>query len=159
LDSKGLPWDGRIHASTKTRNKGDDTWRQKRDLDPAILVSVEAELKAGQLARAPTSGPLPPVAVLPPAPPVVPAPPPADAPVAAASPAPVSAPTSPPAGETFGQLMARLAPLTMGNPANAAKLNESLQAFGLQSLASLANRADLLPPFIAYMDAALAVPA
>lgn len=144
LDAKGLPWDGRIHASTRTHNK-DGTWRQKRDLPETLLLQVEGELKAGQAARAPVA----PAAV-----PSVPAPPATAAPSPAESPAPASAPI-----ETFGQLMARLAPLTMGNPENAGKLNEALAAFGLQSLASLAGRADLLPAFASTIDAMLAVPA
>lgn len=44
LDSRGLPWDGRIHASTKTRLAKDDSWKLKRNLDPQFVAQVEAEL-------------------------------------------------------------------------------------------------------------------
>lgn len=63
VDSTGLPWDERIHASTKTMN-ADGTWRQRRGLnDPGLVKRVEAELRAS----APSAGPLtvaPPVAAL-----------------------------------------------------------------------------------------------
>lgn len=141
LDAKGLPWDGRIHAATRTQNK-DGTWRQKRDLSETLLLQVEGELRAGQAARAPSA-------------PAAPASAPALPATTALSPVESAAPASAPT-ETFGQLMARLAPLTAGNPANAGKLNEALAAFGLQSLASLAGRADLLPAFASTVDAMLA---
>lgn len=44
LDKNGLPWDGRIHASTKKKN-ADNSWMAKRNLDPAVKVAVEAELR------------------------------------------------------------------------------------------------------------------
>lgn len=142
LDSSGLPWDGRIHGTTKTKN-GDGTWRQKRGLnDPALKTRVEAELRAGQAARVPP----PPTAA-------------ATAPVASSAPAVESTPATPAptlSGETFGQLMARLAPVTMGDPAKAAKLNEALAAFQLTSLAQLAARPDLVAPFAQTADAMLA---
>lgn len=45
LDKNGLPWDARIHASTKAMNV-DKTWRTKRGVDPALVTQVEAELRA-----------------------------------------------------------------------------------------------------------------
>ena len=43
VDAEGLPWDKRIHASSKGKvAKG--TWRTKRGLDPALLAQVKAEL-------------------------------------------------------------------------------------------------------------------
>ena len=44
VDAAGMPWDGRIHSSSKAK-VADGTWRQKRNLDPALLSSVTAELK------------------------------------------------------------------------------------------------------------------
>jgi hypothetical protein len=44
LDKKGLPWDARIHASSKTIN-ADGTWRQKRGVADALVTTVEAELR------------------------------------------------------------------------------------------------------------------
>ena len=68
VDSAGSPWDGRIHSSSRA-TVADGTWRQRRNLDPATLASVQAELKA--VMGAP-SIPKPPIVpnVAPPAPPV-----------------------------------------------------------------------------------------
>lgn len=44
LDSKGLPWDERIHAGSKAKVK-DGSWRMKKELDPAHVAAVEAELR------------------------------------------------------------------------------------------------------------------
>lgn len=55
LDSKGMPWDGRIHASSKTTNK-DGSWRYRRNIDETLINQVEAELR-GQ--SAPPSAPVP----------------------------------------------------------------------------------------------------
>lgn len=44
-DARGLPWDVRIHASTKAKTKPGD-WRTKRGVDPALVAQVEAELKS-----------------------------------------------------------------------------------------------------------------
>jgi hypothetical protein len=48
VDSRGLPWDERIHASTKATN-GDGSWRNKRGVDKALVEAVEAELAASAL--------------------------------------------------------------------------------------------------------------
>lgn len=44
LDNTGLPWDGRIHSSTKGKNK-DGTWTARRGLDKALGNKIEAELR------------------------------------------------------------------------------------------------------------------
>lgn len=64
LDAEGLPWDSRIHASTRTRNK-DETWRLLRGVDQGLVDQVKAELKAAMSApvpepAAPASPPPPP---------------------------------------------------------------------------------------------------
>ena len=59
LDSRGIPWDKRIHASTKARNTSDDTWRNMRGVNKDLLVTVEAELFAARDAS--TVLPKPPV--------------------------------------------------------------------------------------------------
>lgn len=45
VDSAGMPWDHRIHASSRAKVT-DGTWRQRRNLDLNVLASVEAEMKA-----------------------------------------------------------------------------------------------------------------
>lgn len=51
LDSAGLPWDARIHSSSKEKNK-DDTWRGKRNTDKLLIAQVEAELRGAMNAGA-----------------------------------------------------------------------------------------------------------
>lgn len=46
VDKRGLPWDARIHASSKAINQTDGLWRAKRGIDPAIVPGVEEELRA-----------------------------------------------------------------------------------------------------------------
>ena len=43
VDSKGSPWDGRIHASTRAK-VADGTWRMKRGADDSLVASVKAEI-------------------------------------------------------------------------------------------------------------------
>ena len=50
LDSSGIMWDARIHASTRTK-VSDGTWKMKRGVEPEIVAQVMAELKG---APAPT---------------------------------------------------------------------------------------------------------
>lgn len=45
LDKDGLPWDARIHSSSKEKNK-DGTWRQRRNLADGEKERVEQELRA-----------------------------------------------------------------------------------------------------------------
>lgn len=53
LDSAGLPWDKRIHSSSRAK-VADGTWRKLRGVDDALVASVEAELRAVQAIPAPT---------------------------------------------------------------------------------------------------------
>lgn len=55
LDSRGMPWDKRIHASTRAKNQ-DGSWRNKRNTDANLITAVEAELMGG---AAPTPTPMP----------------------------------------------------------------------------------------------------
>lgn len=112
MDSAGLPWDARIHSSTKVLN-ADKTWRQKRNLEkstPGLLAQVTAELQAWvngtgpapvAAAAEPETAATPPAGVAPPPPPAGAADPVADAFAAAAAAAPpppasAGAPTPPP---------------------------------------------------------------
>lgn len=45
LDSEGLPWDGRIHSSSKAKLAKDNTWKLKRGLDVALVEQVKGELR------------------------------------------------------------------------------------------------------------------
>ena len=92
LDNRGLPWDARIHASTRTKCKTGE-WKNLKGVDKNVLATVEAELRAVMGA---------PHAATPPTPPVVLAatPPPEGTPVVL--PAGPTGPTPPPAPAPTG---------------------------------------------------------
>lgn len=47
LDGEGLPWDARIHSSSKAKlAKKPHSWKVKRGTDPELVESVKAELRA-----------------------------------------------------------------------------------------------------------------
>ena len=45
LDSEGLPWDNRIHSGAKTFLAKGGGWKKKRGIDPALVDTVESELR------------------------------------------------------------------------------------------------------------------
>lgn len=49
LDSRGYPWDNRIHASNRSK-KLDGSWKNKRGVDPNLIVACEAQNKPGPTA-------------------------------------------------------------------------------------------------------------
>lgn len=137
VDAKGLPWDARIHASTKRKN-ADGTWTARRGLnDPALQQRVEAELR--QTMAVPGAAP---AAVVPP--PVV-------AP-AAVVPPPVAPPPEAAAtaqGETFAQFCTRLSPNLASGAITQAQLLQAATELGLPGFPSLMQRPDLIPQFAA----------
>ena len=44
VDAAGVPWDSRIHSGSRAKTT-DGLWRQRRNLDPAVLQQVTDELK------------------------------------------------------------------------------------------------------------------
>ena len=56
LDSKGLPWDRRIHSETKAKI-ADGSWRKKRGTADTYLQQVEAELRGAGAAPAVSAPP------------------------------------------------------------------------------------------------------
>lgn len=56
LDSRGFPWDERIHSASKEFNK-DGSWRYRRNTDKELIKSVEAELKGASVATQTTQQP------------------------------------------------------------------------------------------------------
>lgn len=47
VDVNGMPWDKRIHASSKSINK-DGSWRYQRGVDKETIVKIEAQLRASK---------------------------------------------------------------------------------------------------------------
>lgn len=162
LDVHGLPWDARIHSSTKALNK-DKTWRFKKNLDETSKAAVTAELR--QIMGAPAvTAPSPPapeptiaqaLAVVPPPPAADPAPAPAPpaAPVAPAPPPPAVAPTA-----DFVGMMTRLTPLQAANPEKLATpiVVGFVQQLGLTQISDLLKRPDLIPSFEMLVNSAVA---
>ncbi len=140
-DSDGLPWDGRIHSSSRAK-LADGRWRQRRNTDPSIVTEVTAELRAA------LSAPPAPAAIVPPPPvsAVLPFPfPPIEEPAATSAPAAVP---PPPAAMTFPEFMraitaARLAP---------GVVLEACKAVGMPSIPALSQRPDLIPTVAAALE-------
>ena len=96
VDADGIPWDARIHGSSKSTLKKGGTWKLARGTDPALVETVIAELKATMAAPGAseteeddvtTSAPAPAAKTAAPAPaPSAPAPAPAPEPEVAADP-------------------------------------------------------------------------
>jgi hypothetical protein len=91
VDTRGYPWDGRIHNSGKTK-MANGNWKNRRGVDKALVAQVEAELAAATGAAPAPAAPAP-AAPAPAAPaPASPAPAaPAPAAPAPAAPAPAAA--------------------------------------------------------------------
>lgn len=126
VDKNGLPWDGRIHASTKTKLVTGE-WKNKRGIDKEFLASVEAELK--EVMAIPTTE----VATPAPAPEAV-----------AETPTPTPAPAATGSITTFPELMTAIT----SSGLDPAIVSGAIQAVGLQSLPLLAARTDLIPQVV-----------
>lgn len=56
VDKNGVPWDERIHSSSKeNRLNADGTWRAKRGVDKAYAKRIEAQLLAARSATPPAA--------------------------------------------------------------------------------------------------------
>ncbi len=182
LDAEGLPWDERIHSSTKNKTK-DGSWKTRRNLADGVYEQIVAELRAGASAVPPV--PLPPSVVpAPPLPPGVPAPP---APVAHATgavpppppppsdfqqavapqvpppPPPVMVPPppdvagqlptgTPPNGLTFRSLMQKIHNLLQGGKLKSEQITEACKSVGIDGLQALVKAEHLLGPVDAAIE-------
>lgn len=148
VDSSGLPWDKRIHSSSKAVN-ADGTWRKLRGLNDAALVArVEAELRAaaanpGNTALAQDAAKLAGMGVDPmTAQPLVPPPP-----TVAATPAV----PPPPGALTHEQFMEWITPRMMDGRVTFDMVASALQASNVESLKALEG----VPGSVAAVYAAL----
>lgn len=141
LDSKGLPWDPRIHASTKAVIPSGE-WKAKRGVEPALVAQVEAELRAVSPPQAAGldaaalafGGAAAPVPLPPPAPPVAPLP--------FAAPVVLSADAGP---TTFEQLMTLISPLVVAGKLPPTATNQAATANGLASIVALQTAPQFVP--------------
>ena len=167
LDAKGMPWDNRIHAESKGKI-ADGTWRKKRNLDPTLLATVEAELRQlmgapGVTPLAPTTAPIAPTPPLAPAAPVTANLPTASVSPAVAAPLPPAAPQAPVVGEVpadaramFVALVGRASAAIQGQKVTQAEVNQCCADAGVPALPLLANRLDLVAQVAAHIDALIA---
>lgn len=166
LDSAGLPWDKRIHSSSRAK-VADGTWRKLRGVDDALVATVEAELRAVQAIPAPQTHLTPEAqdaaavaqdaapAKLPPVPPAP------TTTLAAAEelrqhlvPVPPAPPTPTPAVPlTFAELMKHVTPMLVAGKLPQNKLLAITAEFGLPHLAALGARPDLVEAVKARIDA------
>lgn len=155
VDKNGLPWDARIHSSSKSKTQ-QGVWTRRRGLnDDAMVARVEAELR--QLMALPAgAAPLQPgpngTLPLPPVAPVIPAP--VLPPVAASMPV---APVLPPvvataaAPTTLDQLLPLCTAAETAGTMPKGALVAACQAHQLSSPVALAARADYVPVIYAYL--------
>jgi hypothetical protein len=147
VDSKGIPWDGRIHSSPgkkgdpKPVNK-DGTWRQKRGTADTYVAQITAELRAAMAANTAA-------AVQMPAPPSSPA-------VPSALPLPPLAAVPPlvppaPAGINFGQLANKVTEVVLAGKTDMVQVNAIVARHGLQQFNQLMHA----PAVVALVDADL----
>lgn len=140
IDSRGLPWDHRIHAGTKAKNK-DGSWRQKRETEAWIKANpgltwqqhvdtIEAEVRA-------VMGLPPVVSEQPPAPPVP------THPTSVVGTAVAPAPTAASPAE-FGPLMMKVQEATLGGHVASDWIMQRANHYGLQTLTSMMLRADVV---------------
>jgi len=132
LDKEGIPWDGRIHMSTKNRTV-ENVWKRKRNVPDEEYARVVAELRVSQMA------PAAPVAV----------PPPPPAPVAPAAPVAMPPPPPPPApaatGVTFPEFMTHVTAGVTSQRFTREDITEACVKCGVANLPGLINRPDLIP--------------
>jgi len=128
LDTEGMPWDARIHASTKTKTQA-GVWKAKKGASAPTVEAVRAELKALMSVQAPA---------MPAAPPAMPIP---------GVPADNAAPV------TLSHLMTIVTNAMLNGTLPQSSMLETIQAMGLPSIPSLSQRPDMIPAVYARLVA------
>lgn len=134
LDSRGMPWDHRIHSGNKAKI-GAGVWRQKRGVDPAMVAQIEEQLK--KLIAIPAAGTANGAAIPGPGAPAVPA----------------------PGGMSFEEFMLWVIPMTTSDPPKLTQpmLLSAITPLGLLGLPDLRVRPDLIPEALAAIKTAAGV--
>jgi hypothetical protein len=125
-DKDGLPWDARIHASTKTKT-AKDVWTRRRGVTDELVVEVEAQLRQ--------------VMSIAPAPQLVPAP---------AWPFPDA---NPHAAPTFPDLMAYITPRINAATLTQQQVVAAVKLAGVDSLSLVMHNPALIPNILANLRA------
>lgn len=131
LDKDGIPWDGRIHASTKTKTV-EAVWKKKRGIEQAEVDRVVAELRTTMMAPA-APAPVPPAV--------------AQAFASGAASPVVPAPPAPPAavGITFAAFMGHVTGGVTSGRFTREAVADACAKHGAANLPGLINRPDLIP--------------
>lgn len=161
VDADGLPWDERIHSSSKKKTaKG--VWAKRRGGPSGDeLAAIEAELRGETQQPLPMPTPAPAAPVVPP----MPAPAAPVEPVAAPVPAPMPAPAAPvappvptpapaPGAEEwdFAKLMTHMGP-KMGSVIAPDYLAQVVQKFGLNAITDAATKPEVISQLVAQFQA------
>lgn len=171
-DTDGLPWDARIHASTRGKN-ADGRWKARRNTPADTVASVTAELRQVMGAPAAPQAVAPP----PPPPPAPPVTPPAGlsasipiagevqtdgaGPTATTVASPSSAPPPPPpaptvGAQTFTTTMTKVTAAQAAGTLTTADVSNILADFQLANLRDLITNPDKIGPFNDQVDAYIA---
>jgi len=164
VDAAGLPWDERIHSSSKALLT-DGTWRQRRNLAPGLKEQVEAELRAATAGAdyepetvggaAHDSVPVAVVAPPPPPPPPVVEPAPVEtAPVAGVVPPPPP-PAPPMTALTSVELTAAVTQRLTAGTLTMAQVIQACHGAGVENLIGLSSKPELVPVVAAALGVAL----
>lgn len=138
VDAEGMPWDERIHASTKRRTQG-GVWQRRKGVDDAVFAAVRGELRG-----APVVAPVAPV--VPTAPVVIPV---VTAPVAPAAPVvapvvtPPTAPDAPASDITWASLMQLMVEKQRTGKCTPRQMADIVGKRGVAPFPMLATRPDL----------------
>jgi len=135
VDRSGIPWDERIHASSKATTDG-GMWRKKRGVTKELIQEVEEELRATTYESSP-----PPESPAVAAVPVVPDPP-------ADTPEPSVAPPGPPTGRTWLEVLTSVTKAQQGGTVTPAATKAAHVALGVEEFAEMISREDLWDNFM-----------
>lgn len=146
VDIRGVPWDARIHSSTKTKTKN-GVWSRRKNVDDTTFDTIEAALLAGVGGGQDTLPPPPPeptpvasnVFTLAPTQTEVPPPPP---------------PAQPVTGETVASAITTFSQLMVATNANGiapAQVRTAVEQVGLENIPALVGRQDLVPAVAAIL--------
>lgn len=146
VDSKGMPWDERIHSSSKAKVAG-GTWKYKRGVSDEEVKRVEVELRADNLDAAVLFTAPDGSAVIRGGTFVIPT---------GSAPPPPPATAEPDLRKEFAQLMIRVANAKGSGKITTEEVTAALAAHGVPSLPMLSTKLDQVPAVAAAIDALIA---
>jgi len=143
VDSKGIPWDARIHSSSKAK-VADGSWKYRRGVSDEEVKRVEKELRgdsmdAAALFTAPAATEVK-----------------AGGAVSGIAPPPPLGVSEPDLRKEFAQLMIRVAQAKGAGKITAEEVTAALADHAVPSLPMLSTKLDLVPSVAAAIDALIA---